>query len=375
MAGIYIHIPFCASRCAYCAFHSTTRAGARHAYVNALCSEMEMYRNFPDKERIKTLYFGGGTPSRLSITQIQTITDKAAKVFDLSGLEECTLECNPDDITKEFLSGLNGTPVSRISMGIQSLSDSVLSLIRRRHTASQALSSIRLCQEAGFSNISIDLIYGLPGQSAEEFRRDILRVIDCGVTHISAYCLTYEEGTPMHRMLMQGDISATTDEECALMYNILCSTMREKGFQHYEISNFCLPGYHSRHNSSYWDGTPYLGLGSGAHSFNGSVRRWNVADIDRYMRGIASGQPECGQEALTETDRYNEFLMLSLRTTAGISLNLMRERFGQNAVNEFLRNAGKWIQKGDLIHEAGRVRFSESGLFTSDGTVSSLFLE
>lgn len=375
MAGIYVHIPFCASRCAYCAFHSTTRSGARDAYVSALCSEIDMYRGFPGKGRIKTLYFGGGTPSQLSTRQIYTITDKLSKVFDLSVLEETTLECNPDDITKKFLSGLNETPVTRISMGIQSLNDSVLSLIRRRHTASQALSSIRQCQEAGFSNISIDLIYGLPGQSAEEFRRDILRVIDSGVTHISAYCLTYEEGTPMHRMLTQGDISAATDDECALMYGILCDTMRENGFLHYEISNFCLPGYHSRHNSSYWDGTPYLGLGSGAHSFDGSVRRWNVADIDRYMLGIASGEPEYGQETLTETDRYNEFLMLSLRTTAGISLSLMRELFGVNAVIDFLRDAGKWIQKGDLIHEAGRVRFSESGLFTSDGTVSSLFRE
>lgn len=375
MAGIYVHIPFCASRCAYCAFHSTTRAGARDAYVNALCSEMDLYRSFPGKGQIKTLYFGGGTPSQLSTRQIHTITDKLSKVFDLSALEEATLECNPDDITKEFLSGLSETPVNRISMGIQSLNDSVLSLIRRRHTASQALSSIRQCQEAGFSNINIDLIYGLPGQSTEEFRRDVQRVIDSGVTHISAYCLTYEEGTPIHRMLTQGDITATTDDECALMYGILCDTMRINGFQHYEISNFCLPGYHSRHNSSYWNGTPYLGLGSGAHSFDGSVRRWNVTDIDKYMLGIASEEPEYGQEVLTETDLYNEFLMLSLRTTAGISLSLMSERFGENAVIDFLNDAEKRIQKGELIHETDRVRFSESGLFTSDGIVSSLFRE
>lgn len=373
MSGLYFHIPFCRSRCAYCAFHSTTRLPMRGAYADALCREMELYRGFDDADPVRTVYFGGGTPSQMSPELIARILRKADETFGLDRVEEITLECNPDDLGDEYLSGLEATPVNRISMGVQSLDDGTLRTIRRRHTAEGALEAIRKSHMHGFGNISADLIYGLPGQSVNDFVSDIRALAAEGVTHLSAYCLSYEENTPLFTMMKKGEITQASDELCAELYHELCQTMSSLGFIHYEISNFCKPGFHSRHNSCYWDGTRYLGIGSGAHSFDGKVRRWNIPDIDRYISGMISGRPSMESETLTEDDRYNEMVMLSLRTGRGISLGRMSATFGEDAVRKFLSDAGRWIETGDLIHDGDYVRFSESGLFTGDGIVSRLF--
>lgn len=375
MAGLYIHIPFCASRCIYCAFHSTTRREMHAAYTDALCREMELQSGYFRGEPIQTVYFGGGTPSQMEQELIRTIIRKAEETFGLSDVREMTFECNPDDISAEFLASLRLTPVNRISMGIQSFNDRRLRFLNRRHTAQEAVEAVRLCQEAGYGNISIDLIYGQPGQSPDEFREDLAIAVSLGVTHISAYCLSYEEGTPLGHMLQSGTVKAVSDEECAEMYGILCDAMRAAGFQHYEISNFALPGYRSRHNSSYWNGTAYLGLGSGAHSYDGTTRRWNVADLDRYISSTALGKTETEQEQLSITDRYNEMLMLSLRTCEGLSLEMLDSTFGTGTSKTLLTGAAQWFEKGDLIHEGSCVRFSESGLFTCDSVISSLFRE
>lgn len=376
MSGLYIHIPFCASRCIYCGFYSTTRHELKDRYVDALCREMEMRGKSEGSSSLRTLYIGGGTPSQLSILQIGRILDSADSIFGLSGIEEATIECNPDDISGEFLSGIMGTAIDRISIGIQSLDDDILKRIHRRHTAAEALNAIKSCKSAGFINISADLIYGLPGQTAASFKEDLQTLADLEVPHISAYCLSYEEGTPLHRMLADGKIRQTPDDVCADMYGILCTTLENNGYEHYEISNFCRPGYRSRHNSSYWNRTEYIGIGAAAHSFNGRTRRWNISDIDKYISGILSGKPLFGQEHLTDTDRYNETLMLSLRTSDGLSINDIQQNFGKDAVERLLGSASKWIENGDLIPgDDGRIRLTESGLFRGDGIVSSMFID
>ena len=342
-------------------------------YSETLCREMELYSDFAKQDSLHTVYFGGGTPSRMQPDEIISILQKADATFGLSQVSETTLECNPDDITPQFLKSVSQSGINRISLGVQTLNDRMLLAIHRRHTASQAISAIRLCQEYGFTNISMDLIYGLPGQTVEDFRKDMEQAVKLGVTHISAYCLTYEEGTPLQKMLLQNKITAVPDDVCADMYTELCRTLADSGFIHYETSNFCLPGYHSRHNSSYWNGTRYLGIGSGAHSFDGNIRRWNIADIDKYISGIRNGHPEYGYEELSDTDKYNELIMLSLRTSAGLSLTVMRKRFGQDLAESFLDAADRWIRKGSLIRIGDNVRMSESAMFTGDGIVSSLF--
>lgn len=375
MAGLYIHIPFCASRCIYCAFHSTTRNALHAAYAEAVCREMEIRSDFFRGDSVRTVYFGGGTPSQMEPELLRSIILKADRTFGLSGVGEMTLECNPDDINAGYLAALQSTPVNRISMGVQSFHNSRLEFLNRRHTAEEAVAAVRQCQEAGFRNISIDLIYGQPGQSTDEFRDDLATAVSIGVTHISAYCLSYEEGTPLLKILQEGKIEATSDEVCAEMYETLCNAMKAAGFRHYEISNFALPGYRSRHNSSYWNGTRYLGIGSGAHSYDGRIRRWNVADLDRYISSTLAGTPETEQEELSVTDRYNEMVMLSLRTGEGLALEQMDGIFGAGSADAFLTAAGPWLEKGDLIREGGTVHFSESGLFTCDAVISSLFRE
>lgn len=309
----------------------------------------------------------------LEAEQILKIFHCIDSTFGVGRSKETTIECNPDDIRQPFLETLRATPVNRISMGIQSFDDRKLKLIGRRHTADDAKRAVRLCQDSGFGNISIDLIYGLPGQTVEEFVGDIHTAIALGVTHISAYCLSYEEGTPLTAMLKKGTITPVSDDDCALMYDALCETMRSHGYTHYEISNFALPGYRSIHNSNYWNGTPYIGIGAAAHSFNGTERKWNISDLDRYTNGILSGHPETGSEQLTPDDRYNEMIMLALRTSDGLDLRRLDTEFGAGTSAAFLSEAGVWIKKGDLIHIGGTVRFNESGLFRSDGITASLF--
>lgn len=309
MAGIYVHIPFCKKRCLYCDFYSTTLLDKREAYVKALLKEIEERKKEID-ESIRTIYIGGGTPSTLDAADIQRIL----KAIGTDDAEEITMEVNPGDITEAYVQALRRIGVNRLSMGVQSFQDHLLQLIGRRHTAMQAIDAIHRAQDAGFENLSIDLMYALPTQTMEQWKADIETALTQNVQHISCYGLMYEEGTVLYNELMSERIKAIDEDEENAMYDYLCARLQQAGYVHYEVSNFALPGYESKHNSSYWDGTPYIGIGAGAHSYIGNVRSWNPNDINAYIQGTAVRE----SETLTSTDLYNERIMLGLRTHKGV---------------------------------------------------------
>ena len=345
------------------------REGEAARYVDAVCRELQLRKDYLAGAPVKTLYFGGGTPSRLSPEQLGRIISSIDSTFGLGNLEELTVECNPDDITPDYVCALRSLGVNRISMGVQTFNDNLLGFLRRRHTAAQALNAVRICHDSGISNISIDLMYGLPGQTLEMFRSDLGTAVSAGVQHISSYCLSYEDGSALKRMLSECKVVPATDELCSSMFTLMCDTLRDAGFEHYEISNFCLPGYHSRHNSSYWDSTPYLGLGAGAHSYNGTSRQWNPSDLDAYMNGIEHGAPQFEIENLSAKDLYNEKLMLSLRTSSGLNLSALSTPDRLSV----LQSAESLISTGSLQFEDNHLRIPESRMFISDSIISSLF--
>ena len=314
MAGLYVHIPFCKKRCLYCDFFSTTLLERREEYVAALLKEIAQ-RQYEASEPIQTVYIGGGTPSTLDASDIQAILD----TIGIAHAQEVTMEMNPGDVSAVYLQALRRTGVNRVSIGIQSFQDELLQRIGRRHNAQQAIEAVRMVQEAGFDNISIDLMYALPAQTMDTWDADIETALHLGVQHISSYGLMYEEGTAMTRMLEKGEIEAIDEDTENAMYDRLCERLNGAGFVHYEVSNFALPGYEAKHNSSYWDGTPYIGVGAGAHSYIGRMRSWNPSDLDAYIRGISDGTLVRESETLTDKDLYNERIMLGLRTNNGIA--------------------------------------------------------
>ena len=328
MAGIYIHIPLCRSRCVYCDFYSSTFDGNRSELVEAICAELTERRNYLRGATVKTLYFGGGTPSLLRPDELSEIFSAVEANYPCA-FEEVTLEANPDDLSDDFLTSLKRFPINRLSIGIQSFHDDDLTLLNRRHTAEEAKAAVRRCQSHGFMNISIDLIYGLPNQTLSAWEDNLRQAIELDVPHISAYHLTYGEGTKIYRMLQKGEVREVDEELSVEMFHLLRSMLQEAGIQQYEISNFARPGYHARHNSSYWDGTPYLGAGPAAHSFDGKDRRWNISNSRRYIEAIRSGEPYYELEVLDETSSYNDYVITSLRTIAGMDLDVLAERFGE----------------------------------------------
>ena len=338
-------------------------------YVKAVCRELELRKEYLADASVSTVYFGGGTPSRLTPQQLGQIISAIDSVIGLKNLQELTVECNPDDITPQYVTALRALGVNRISMGVQTFNPELLRFLNRRHTAAQALEAVRICRQSGIYNISIDLMYGLPGQTLDMFRADLQTALSTGVQHISSYCLSYEENTPLLALRNQGKLIPADDDLCSRMFTLICNTLREGGFEHYEISNFCLPGYHSRHNSSYWDGTPYLGLGAGAHSYNGTTRQWNPSNIDAYMQGIEQGKPLYEQEELSPTDLYNEKMMLSLRTSKGLDLTTLTNADRLSV----LKSAECLLSNGSLVSDNNSLRIPESHMFISDAIISSLF--
>lgn len=369
MAGIYVHIPFCARRCIYCGFFSTVREVEAARYVNALCMELEQRRDYLQAAPVTTLYFGGGTPSRLTPQQIGQVIDRIRSLFGTSQLAELTVECNPDDITPGYITALRASGVNRVSMGVQTFNDDLLRFLGRRHTARQAMDAVAICHNADIDNVSIDLMYGLPGQTPQIQQQDLQTATSLPVQHISSYCLSYEEGSPLDSLRKQKRIIPADDDTCAAMYDRMCTHLRDAGFEHYEISNFCRPGFRSRHNSSYWDGTPYLGVGAGAHSYNGQTRQCNPNDLDAYMTGIEQESPAFQIEHLTPTDLYNEKLMLSLRTAQGLNLSTLSipDRLS------VLKSAESLISQGLLSQENNHLTIPESHFFISDTIISTLF--
>ncbi len=358
MSGIYIHIPFCKSRCKYCDFYSNTNLQFRDDYVAALICEINDRKHYLTDNHINTIYLGGGTPSLLPVDSILLILNNIKESFDLANDVEITLEANPGDLTEEYLRQLKAIGINRLTIGIQSFDNSMLSLIGRRHTAEQAVEAVKNAREAGFNNISIDLIYGLPGQTLEAWQKQLNTALTLDIQHISTYCLSYEEGTPLTKMLEAKEIEAIDDLTENQMYEILVNTLKNNGFVQYEVSNFSKSGMHSRHNSAYWDGTEYLGIGAAAHSYNGVSRQWNKSDIIEYIRTAKEHciQPET--EILTEQDKYNECVMLSLRTTKGINLNELTEKDKTYCLHQ----AKPFIQSRLLVLEDNRLTASLGGI-------------
>lgn len=372
MAGIYIHIPFCKTRCIYCDFYSTTRSELKERYIHALCRELEIRRQYLQGEPIETIYFGGGTPSQLSGEDFQQVFDTIEKTYGMKQVQEITLEANPDDLTPQYVQTLANLPFNRISMGLQTFDEVTLRLLNRRHTAAQAITATKCCREAGFRNISIDLIYGLPGETVERWEHDLTQAIALNPEHISAYHLIYEEGTPIYKMLQQHRVNEVNEESSVHFFSSLIDRLTAAGYEHYEISNFCRPGYHSRHNTSYWQGIPYLGCGPSAHSFNRYEREWNIASLNKYLNGIESGERAYEAEILDTTTRYNECIITSIRTNQGLSLTKLKEEFGTELWQYCLSMAAPSIKNGMLEEREGNLRLTRKGIFISDSIMSDL---
>lgn len=372
MFSLYIHVPFCATRCVYCDFFSNTDTRYKEPYLRAIEKEMELRGEYIDDDTLETIYLGGGTPSRLSGNDLERIFNAISRRFSITEGAEITLEANPDDIRPDYLSALRDLPINRISMGIQSFRPEDLRLLNRRHDREQAIRAVELCQAHGFTNLSIDLIYGLPGQTPEAWEENLRQAIRLGTPHLSAYHLTYEEGTALYKRLQAGQVEPVDEEVSVTLFHILTERMAEAGFQHYEISNFARPGFHARHNSAYWIGKPYLGLGPSAHSYNRTSREWNVASLPLYLRGIESGQPATERETLDLSTRYNDFIITGLRTMWGISLDKLRAEFGEALLAYCQKQARPYIQRGLLRQENDRLALSRAGILLSDGIMSEL---
>ncbi len=373
MAGIYVHIPFCGQRCIYCDFFSTV--GLQHLagdYVNALLVEARLRVAELGKDAVRTLYVGGGTPSTLSAEHWQRLIAGLRERFMLSELDEFTVEVNPDDVTQAYMENLHRLGVNRVSMGVQSLVDEELRTINRRHTASQAMDAVRYIHEAGIDNVSIDLIYGLPGQTLSSWRRSVEGALRLGVQHISAYNLSYEPGTRLWHLRESGAVHEADDDLCVDMYHTLVQMLGSANFEHYEISNFALPGYYSRHNSAYWDGTPYLGLGASAHSYDGAVRRYNPGDLHGYIRSLLSGQSVAVAEPSQWWERYDEMVMVRLRTARGLDVQAVAEKFGEKASRHLMREARRHVQGGLLRQAGNHLVLTASGVMMSDSVIRDL---
>ncbi len=372
MAGIYIHIPFCKTRCIYCDFYSTTRSEIKDRYLSALCKELQSRKSYLGNEPVETIYFGGGTPSQLSRQDFEKIFSTIKKEFNLEQCSEITLEANPDDLSPEYIKELSSLPFNRISIGIQTFNEQTLRLLKRRHTAEQAIRAVKECRLAGFQNISIDLMYGLPGETAESWEADLNQAISLNVEHISAYHLIYEEGTPLYKMLLKHKVEEADEESSVDFFALMIDRLIQAGFQHYEISNFCMPDKYSRHNSSYWTGKKYLGCGPSAHSFDGSTRQWNISSLDQYIDGIEKGILAVEIEKLSITTRYNDFVITSLRTMWGLPLNRLKEEFGIELKQYCLDNAKAYLDTGKLELRNNTLFLSKGGIFISDGIMSDL---
>lgn len=396
MAGLYIHIPFCKSRCIYCGFYSTTRLEQRQRYVDAVCREMSLHpapsrstsgslqpsehkkgKEQCEDEPIRTIYLGGGTPSQLTEEQLQQLFVYINKVYGMEHVREVTMECNPDDVTEEFAEMVNSLPVNRISMGVQTFSNERLRFLRRRHSAEQIPLAVSRLRKAGIENVSIDLMYGFPTETLDDWHRDIDAALALDAEHLSAYCLMIEEGTPLYKLKIENEKLKIKDpryipinEETELqMYEDLIDRLTNAGYEHYEISNFAKPGFRSQHNSSYWNQTPYIGLGAAAHSYNGrDCRRWNTDNLEQYIAGIENGNPVYEEEHLDSDTRYNDMVMTALRTCEGLCLSHLSAE--QSAY--CLQQTQRYLDAQLLTLQDHHLRLTRKGLFVSNMVMSDL---
>ena len=373
MAGIYIHIPFCKTRCTYCDFFSSTNFSSKNELIETMKLEIVQRKNYLN-EPVETIYFGGGTPSLLSIDEIRQLLETIFQNFSVTNDAEITLEANPDDLSVDFLNQLRTTGVNRLSMGIQSLDDEQLKMISRRHTAEEAVDAIRNAQNAGFDNISIDLIYGLPSQSFISWQNQVDKALEMNIQHLSAYALTYEKNTALWNQMKNGKIMPTDDDTIVAMYKYLIDKCKENHFEHYEISNFAKKGFRSRHNSAYWKQKPYLGIGPAAHSYDLISRQWNVSNIKSYIQLLKSGKEYFEKEVLNEQDKYNDFVMVSLRTMDGINLRQLEELFGKEKLVNCLSEAKKHLENNLLALENDFLHLTTAGIMVSDSIIVDLMI-
>ena len=366
MAGIYIHIPFCKQRCTYCDFYTEVAPQFIPTYIDSLIKELQFRKDYLNNAPIDTIYFGGGTPSILNFDQFKAIFDVIYKLFTIADHPEITFEANPDDLTLEFLTSMQALPFNRLSLGIQSFDDMDLKRINRRHTSMQAVKAVKDAQAAGFDNISIDLIYGLPFQTTTSWERQLDMALKLNIQHLSAYGLTYEEGTVLWKQREKGEIESVDEVEMNRMYLLLLDKVKEKGFEAYEISNFALPGFRSRHNSSYWKQEPYLGVGPSAHSYDLISRQWNVSSIKDYIKAIDTNSGLFEREILSLYDRYNDFVMVSLRTSDGLDIEYMRKEFGSELAEYCLINIKSFMDSEKVYNSDGKLRLSTKGIQISN---------
>jgi len=372
MAGIYIHIPFCKQRCYYCDFHFTTSLKNKDAIIDAIIIELESRKN-EISEEVETIYFGGGTPSIIETSDLEKVLNAIYKNYSVASNPEVTIEANPDDISISKLKELKETPINRFSVGIQSFHEKDLKFMNRAHNKSQADKCVPMIQDAGFDNITIDLIYGVPNQSVQEWNYNLDKAFGLNVPHISAYALTVEEKTPLNKLIQSGKYPDVSDEKAFNDFKILINKSREEKYIQYEISNFGKEGYFSKHNSSYWKGKQYLGVGPSAHSYNGAERRWNVANNKKYLENIKSdGYFE--KEVLSQQDVFNEYLMTGLRTIWGVSLKKISSEFNPSFIKYFLSKIDLLQVEGKIDIHGDIVTISENHKFQTDGITSDLFI-
>jgi len=373
MSGIYIHIPFCKQACHYCDFHFSTSLKKKDEMVLALAKEISLRKSESLKEEVETIYFGGGTPSVLSTEDLRFLIDAVYKNYKVVENPEITVEANPDDLTEERIIELSENKVNRLSIGIQSFFEDDLKMMNRAHNAAEASKCLEIATQH-FDNISLDLIYGVPEMSNEKWKLNIEKALSFGISHISSYALTVEPKTALDKFIKKGIIKQPDDEVAQEHFHILVDTLQEKGFIHYELSNFGKPNYFSKNNSSYWLGKKYIGIGPSAHSYDGVNRGWNISNNTLYIKSIQENKVPMETEELTKNDRYNEYIMTGLRTIWGISLDRIENEFGKMYLDYLNKEAKRFLEDDLLIIEENVLRATKKGKFLCDGIASDLFL-
>lgn len=374
MAGIYLHIPFCKQACTYCNFHFTTSLRYKDDLVKALVKEAEAEKAYLAGETVHTIYFGGGTPSLLKISELDLILENLHKFYPVASDAEITLEANPDDVTKEKAAAWKSLGINRLSIGIQSFFEEELRWMNRAHNAAQAKACIENSYASGIDNLSIDLIYGSPLLTDDMWEQNVQTAIGYGIKHLSCYALTVEEKTPLHKKIALNKTGDVDSDKQARQFLLLMNWLRSAGYEHYEVSNFARPGYRSRHNSSYWKGISYLGLGPSAHSFNGKERRWNVANNNLYIKSIGEDTPQREVEALTSEQQLNETIMISLRTMEGIDLQKIETLWGEKEKHRLEKDLSKYIRNGLVTVTDQHAQLTDEGVLRADGIAADLFI-
>ena len=373
MSSIYIHIPYCKQKCSYCSFYYRISQKDKKEMMNSLKKEIELRKHYLNKNPIETIYFGGGTPSILNESEISLLINTITENYTVINNAEISLECNPDDLTKKKVQNLKKSGVNRLSIGIQSFNDEDLKFMNRSHNSSQAIESVQLAKEIGFNNISIDLMYSLPKQSLKKWKKNLDIAFSLGIQHISAYSLTIEEKTKLRYLLRKGEFSELDDIASSEHFDLLMIEAEKNKFIQYEISNFGLNGFFSKHNSKYWQGGHYLGIGPSAHSYNGEIRSWNINSNTKYIEDISENKIKYEEEILSNFQKYNDYIMTSLRTISGVNLNYIKQEYGENSLVYFNDELQKWIKSEHVFIEKEIAYLSKKGKYISDNICSDLF--